>query len=218
MAHSLHVYASTALCAYGFPCTPSAASFLIVRSRWYSITLRFLKYVTCKIAISLIISRNVHILHTQLLAHVFSNCASSGAQCSLAFLSSLMLSIMPFFSRHSKNASLPSQHCARADLSGAMYPPSFDGSGAGGVVCLEELENKPIAGGASQKVLRGSQGGPGPGAVGEVVTMRCRAASDTCGSGIVGYDGAERPEVCACNVDALNVSVEIGDGMWDVRL
>lgn len=95
-----------------------------------------------------------------------------------------MLSIMPFFSRHSKNASLPSQHCARADLSGAIYPPSFDGSGAGGVVCLEELENKPIAGAAYQKLLRGSRDGLGSGEVGGVVTLCCKTASDTCDTGI----------------------------------
>ena len=38
--------------------------------------------------------------------------------------------MMPFFSRHWKKVSRPSQHCALAVRSGAMYPPSCEGSGA----------------------------------------------------------------------------------------
>lgn len=84
--------------------------------------------------------------HTQLLAQAFSNCASSGAQACLAFSSSFTLSTMPFRSRHLKKLSLPSQQTALADLSGAMNPPSCDGSGGGGAACELPVLNQPILG------------------------------------------------------------------------
>jgi hypothetical protein len=81
---------------------------------------------------------------TQLLAHALSNSLSSGAQTSLAFLSSRTLSTMLWRSRHLKKLSRPSQHTARALRSGAMKPPSWEGAGGGGAGGEEEPPNQPI--------------------------------------------------------------------------
>ena len=146
------------------PVAPSALSFFSVASRWCSMTLRFLKYVTCPpnqhkfivvrttihsspIASSdtiIFLARAFPIVRTQLLAHALSNSLNSGAQAFLAFSSSRTLSMMLWRSRHLKKLSRPSQHCARAVRSGAMKPPSCEGAGGGGVGCAEEPPNQPM--------------------------------------------------------------------------
>jgi hypothetical protein len=130
---------------------PSALSFFRVASRWCSITLRFLKYVTYNPVrtLSSYIPQELSpspktIVLTQLLAHALSNSLSSGAQTSFAFLSSRTLSMMLWRSRHLKKLSRPSQHCARAVRSGAMKPPSLDAAGGAGEGCAEEPPNQLI--------------------------------------------------------------------------
>lgn len=127
---------------------PSAFSFFSVWSRWYSITLRFLKYVTCPLYQPSALSHTPHhtseFVHTQLLAHALSNSLSSGAHSFFAFSSSRTLSMMLLRSRHLKKLSRPSQHCARALRSGAMKPPSCEGAGGGGEGCELEVPNQPM--------------------------------------------------------------------------
>jgi len=90
-----------------------------------SITLRFLKYSTCRSRLSLC----QHLVHqtiggeyqiTQLGTQSFSNSICCLPHCAFASLSRFILSIIPFLSRHSKKASLASQHFFLSFRSGAI--------------------------------------------------------------------------------------------------
>jgi len=112
----------------GISCAPSAFNFSSVWFRWYSITLRFLKYVT------------------QLDAQFASNPLASAPHTFAALSPSLILSIIWFLSKHLKYASLASQHCFRCVRSGAIGAPSEEILGAGSFPREPKISERPILG------------------------------------------------------------------------
>jgi hypothetical protein len=121
------------------PVAPSALSFFSVASRWCSMTLRFLKYVTCP--------RNQH--EFTVVQH--SPLHSNPAREAIPSFSSIIHSqpyVPSYLRMRSQTPSTPahrhSQHCARAVRSGAMKPPSCEGAGGGGVGCAEAPPNQPM--------------------------------------------------------------------------
>jgi hypothetical protein len=146
----------------GISCAPSAFSLSNVLFLWYSITLLFLKYVTCP-AVSFIIIVAGHIVssllpvlppfarqwgrRTQLLAQLVSNPLPSTEHAFSALSFSVMLSTILFRSKQPKYASLASQHLARCVRSGAIGAPSEEIFGGGGEAG-EELNNPMSATGS----------------------------------------------------------------------
>lgn len=87
-------------------------------------------------------------IHTQLFAHSFSKSLDCSPHCRCDVSASLMLSIIEFCSRHSKNASRACQQWARAFRLGASKAPSVEGLGLSTVLLtaagLGEAERRPI--------------------------------------------------------------------------